>query len=88
VNLALGATFTHLLLWNYSDIKGAWSWMSISNLKLIYQNFDWRFWTDDGMRKQSDDGESDPHYREMLKAIISFFEIKIPWFNTYNVIVP
>ena len=23
---------------------------------------------DDGMRKVSDDGESDPHYREMLKA--------------------
>jgi len=67
VNLGLGATFTHLLLWNYSDIKGAWSWMSISNLRLIYQNFDWRFWTDDGMRKQSEDGESDPHYREMLK---------------------
>ena len=73
-NLGLGATFTHLLIWNYSDIKGAWSWMSLSSLKMMYQNFNWRFWTDDGMRKQvgDDDGtgelESDPHYREMLKV--------------------
>ena len=74
-NLGLGATFTHLLIWNYSDIKGAWSWMSFSNLKLMYQNFNWRFWMDDGMRKQQtddDDGELeyDPHYREMLKVKI------------------
>jgi hypothetical protein len=49
---------------------GAWSWMSPASLKLMYQNFNWRFWTDDGMRKQIDSGESDPHYREMLKVII------------------
>ena len=69
-NLALGATFTHILIWNYADIMGAWSWMSPSSLTLMYRNFNWRFWTDDGMRKQTDDGESDPHYREMLKVII------------------
>ena len=68
-NLGLGAAFTHLLIWNYTDIMGAWTWMSPSNLKLTYQNFNWRFWADDGMRKQSDDGESDPHYLEMLKVI-------------------
>ena len=49
---------------------GAWSWMSPSSLKLMYRNFNWRFWMDDGMRNQADDGESDPHYREMLKVII------------------
>ena len=70
-NLGLGATFTHLLIWNYSDIKGAWGWMSLSSLKRMYQNFNWRFWTDDGMRNQRDgELESDPHYREMLKVII------------------
>ena len=51
---------------------GAWNWMSLSSLKRMYENFDWRFWTDDGMRKtdSDDDGEleSDPHYREMLKV--------------------
>ena len=48
---------------------GAWNWMSLSSLKLMYQNFNWRFWTDDGMRKDGE-LESDPHYREMLKVII------------------
>ena len=71
-NLGLGATFTHLLIWNYNDIMGAWNWMSLSSLKRMYENFNWRFWTDDGMRKtdSDDDGEleSDPHYREMLKV--------------------
>ena len=49
--------------------------MSLSSLKQMYQNFNWRFWTDDGMRKQADDGELefDPHYREMLKVIISLY---------------
>ena len=61
----------HLYLFIDSDIMGAWSWMLLSSLKRMYQNFNWRFWTDDGMRKQTDDGEleSDPHYREMLKVI-------------------
>ena len=36
----------------------------------MYENFNWRFWTDDGMRKQTDGGESDPHYLEMLKVIV------------------
>lgn len=49
---------------------GAWTWMSPSSFKLMYQNFNWRFWTDDGMRKQTADGESDPHYLEMLKVIV------------------
>ena len=69
-NLGLGATFTHLLIWNYSDIMGAWSWMSPSSFKRMYQNFNWRFWRDDGMRKQTNGGELDPHYREMLKVIV------------------
>ena len=69
-NLGFGAAVTHLLIWNYTDIMGAWTWMSPSRLKQIYQNFNWRFWTDDGIRKQFDDGESDPHYREMLKVFV------------------
>jgi len=69
-NLALGATFTHLLIWNFDDLTAAWSWLAPSSLKLMYQNFNWRFWTGDGMRKQTDTGESDPHYREMLKVIV------------------
>ena len=69
-NLGLGATFTHLMIWNFDDLVGAWSWLSPSSLKSMYQTFSWRFWKDDGMRDEDDNKETDPHYREMLKVII------------------
>jgi hypothetical protein len=68
-NLGLGATFTHLLIWNFDDLVGAWSWLSPSSLKSMYQNFDWKFWKYDGMRDEGDIKETDPHYLEMLKVI-------------------
>ncbi|KAJ7285153.1 OPT oligopeptide transporter [Mycena rebaudengoi] len=68
-NLGMAATFTHLLLWNREELRGTWSWMTPTALKQSWANFDWRFWNDDGMRKASDESDSDidPHYREMLK---------------------
>ena len=32
------------------------------------------------MRKQTDDGESDPHYREMLKVIIFWYTAYLAYF--------
>ncbi|KAG2353183.1 OPT oligopeptide transporter protein-domain-containing protein [Suillus spraguei] len=67
-NLGLAATFTHLLLWNWDDLCSAWSWMSLSSIKQLWANFDWKFWQADGMRKQDIDDENiDPHYKQMLK---------------------
>ncbi|KAG5338122.1 hypothetical protein C0989_008200 [Termitomyces sp. Mn162] len=67
-NLGLGATFTHLLLWNRHDMRNAWTWMAPSELKRMLKNFDIRFWKDEGKRDQADfDEDIDPHYREMLK---------------------
>ncbi|KAG1742849.1 OPT oligopeptide transporter protein-domain-containing protein [Suillus lakei] len=67
-NLGLAATFTHLLLWNWDDLRSAWSWMTPSGIKEIWANFNWRFWQADGMRKQDVDDENiDPHYKQMLK---------------------
>ncbi|KAJ7124721.1 OPT oligopeptide transporter protein-domain-containing protein [Mycena filopes] len=69
-NLGMAATFTHLLLWNRSDLRGAWSWMTPSAMKQTWANFNWRFWQDDGMRETPDvkgREDIDPHYREMLK---------------------
>ncbi|KAJ6507971.1 OPT oligopeptide transporter protein-domain-containing protein [Mycena vitilis] len=65
-NLGTAATFTHLLLWNRDDLRGAWSWMAPSALKESWAGFNWRFWQDDGMREK-DGQDIDPHYREMLK---------------------
>lgn len=64
----MGATFTHLLLWNRDDMKAAWDWMNPTSIKRIWANFNWRFWKEDGMRSQNVPDDTDPHYREMLKA--------------------
>ncbi|KAI0317705.1 OPT oligopeptide transporter protein-domain-containing protein [Amylostereum chailletii] len=67
-NLGMAATFTHLLLWNFSDMSGAWSWATPSNILRLWSRFDWRFWRDEGLRDAPAEGEDiDPHYREMLK---------------------
>ncbi|KAG2150606.1 OPT oligopeptide transporter protein-domain-containing protein [Suillus clintonianus] len=67
-NLGLAATFTHLLLWNWDDLRSAWSWTSPSSIKQWWANFDWKVWKADGMRKQDvDDENMDPHYKQMLK---------------------
>ncbi|KAF8833285.1 OPT superfamily oligopeptide transporter [Paxillus ammoniavirescens] len=72
-NLGLTATFTHLLLWNRDDLRGAWEWMRPSNIRKKWQDFrlrnvNWKFWQNDGMREQPQNTkELDPHYVQMLK---------------------
>lgn len=67
----MGATFTHLLIWNFDDLKGAWNWATPSGIRALWKNFNIRFWQDNGMRDVEEiknDESLDPHYREMLKA--------------------
>jgi len=66
----MAATFTHLLLWNRSDLRGAWSWATPTALKKSWATIDFKFWQDDGMREKpdEDDKDIDPHYKEMLKV--------------------
>jgi OPT family oligopeptide transporter len=68
-NLAITATFTHILLWNYNDIKSAWSFASWANIKRGLNPSKWnlRFWQ--GRDSDARDGELeiDPHYQLMLK---------------------
>lgn len=70
-NLAITATFTHMLLWNYDDLKAAWSFASWSRIRcwLASAGTSWRFWQDDGKDTHSiasEDLDLDPHYRLML----------------------
>ena len=80
-NLALGATITHLLLWNRDDLRLAWSWMAPSNLRTWWQEFrwqnvNWKFWKGDGIREQPNgDEDIDPHYAQMLKVSLAPFVI-------------
>ncbi|KZP11804.1 OPT superfamily oligopeptide transporter [Athelia psychrophila] len=67
-NMSVGATFVHMFLWNYSDLKGAWSWATPTALKHSWNTFSWKFWQNDGMRDQDvGNPELDPHYVQMLK---------------------
>ncbi|KAI0030545.1 OPT oligopeptide transporter protein-domain-containing protein [Vararia minispora EC-137] len=66
-NLGMAATFTHILLWNFDDIRGVWAWVSIPSIKRMVSNFNWQFWRDEGKQEVSEDADIDPHYREMLK---------------------
>ncbi|KAH9040057.1 OPT oligopeptide transporter protein-domain-containing protein [Lactarius pseudohatsudake] len=66
-NVGMAATFTHLLLWNRNDLRGAWSWANKASLKRMWTEFNWRLWEADGKREVSPDDDIDPHYREMLK---------------------
>jgi OPT oligopeptide transporter protein len=68
-NIGVAATFTHLLLWNRDDLRGAWSWANKDSLKRMWTEFDWRIWNADGKREVSPDDDLDPHYREMLKVL-------------------
>ncbi|KAG1905875.1 OPT oligopeptide transporter protein-domain-containing protein [Suillus fuscotomentosus] len=68
MNLALAATFTHLLLWNKDDLSAAWTWINMDTLRSWRANFDWKFWKHSGEREVPANTEDlDPHYREMLK---------------------
>ncbi|KAF1986665.1 OPT superfamily oligopeptide transporter [Aulographum hederae CBS 113979] len=62
--MAITGTLTHMFLWNYHDIKSAWSFASWSNIKLLLDPHSWDFrsWRK-GESRQHD--ETDPHYRLM-----------------------
>ena len=68
-NLAITATITHMLLWNYHDIKSGWAFISIENLRKLVRPKSWnfRFWNTDGKPKDEITEDMDPHYRLMLK---------------------
>ncbi|KAI5116279.1 hypothetical protein M0805_005888 [Coniferiporia weirii] len=74
-NLGMAATFTHLILWNYSDMSAAWSWCTPTKLRAAYASFTWRGLLNFDERAERErlyaetqgDDSVDPHYREMLK---------------------
>jgi hypothetical protein len=48
--------------------------MTLSSIKQLWANFDWKIWQADGMQEQDiDDEEIDPHYKQMLKVGFTFW---------------
>lgn len=59
------------MLWNFDDLKSAWSFASVANLRSLASPKNWnlQFWKSDTTNSNwggPDDKESDPHYRLML----------------------
>jgi OPT family oligopeptide transporter len=67
-NLSITATFTHICLWNWAQIRPALQFFTLANLKHIVTPWawNWRFWTASDSRGGVDDHENDPHYQLML----------------------
>jgi hypothetical protein len=64
-NLAITATITHLILYNWDDLKSAWAFISVENLKSLTTLEGWKFWE---KKEQTAEDISllDPHYALML----------------------
>jgi OPT oligopeptide transporter protein len=71
-NMGITAALTHMLLWNYDDIKAGWTWAAPSKLKRWLQPSAYKFWVKDEtdeeyLARQLNDPNLDPHYRLMLR---------------------
>lgn len=65
-NLAITATITHMLLYNWDDLKTAWAFITLANLRKLARPITWMPWK----RRDVEEEEReilDPHYRLMLK---------------------
>ncbi|EEU35815.1 uncharacterized protein NECHADRAFT_34981 [Fusarium vanettenii 77-13-4] len=67
-NLAVTATVSHLLLWNWDDLKTGYSFLSPSSIRQLLSPRSWnlRFWQSRVNGSRDIDKEKDPHYQLML----------------------
>ncbi|KAJ1023205.1 hypothetical protein NDA16_003358 [Ustilago loliicola] len=91
-NLGLTACFTHMMLWNYEDIKAGWLWASPSNIKKTFSDPNWfKFWHKRTAEEEAawaqeklDDERCDPHYKLMMKN--GYKEAPLWWWGALLVI--
>ncbi|PWY87384.1 OPT superfamily oligopeptide transporter [Aspergillus heteromorphus CBS 117.55] len=73
-NMGLTATLTHMLLWNWEDIKIGWAWAAPSELKKWLKPETYKFWANQEtpearLQRRINDDTLDPHYRLMLRNL-------------------
>ncbi|KAF2096568.1 OPT superfamily oligopeptide transporter [Rhizodiscina lignyota] len=79
------ATFTHMLLWNWDDIKVGWAWAAPSALKKTFFNPSWYvFWKnqetpEERLERKMNDPALDPHYKLMLRNL--YPEVPLWWWG-------
>jgi len=88
-NMGLTATFTHMLLWNWDDVKTGWAWAAPANLKKMFRTSSWKFWQSNetpeerNARKQNDP-TLDPHYKLMMRNM--YKEVPLWWWGAVLVV--
>lgn len=75
------------MLWNFDDLKSAWSFASVANLRSLVNPRSWnlRFWKADTAKSKwggPADKETDPHYRLML----AYEDVPNWWYGTILVL--
>jgi hypothetical protein len=81
-NMGFTATFVHMLLWNWDDLKAGWSWAAPSNIRKVIQTGSWKFWAnqetpEERLERKQNDPNLDPHYKLMLRNL--YREVPIWW---------
>ena len=69
INAAISATFVHMFLWHYQDLKSAWSFFTVENFKQLGRPKEWnlKFWTwKNKVVTQEEADAIDPHYGLMM----------------------
>ncbi len=83
-NAGLTATFVHMMLWNYDDIKLGWAFVNMANLRKLHTPSTYAFWrySNSGARTQQqkdairNDPTIDPHY----KIMVDYNEVPDFWY--------
>ncbi|RFU31628.1 hypothetical protein B7463_g4723, partial [Scytalidium lignicola] len=88
-NMGFTATFVHMLLWNFDDIKEGWLWLKPSNLKKFLQPGAWKFWQNQEspearFERKQNDPKLDPHYKLMMSNL--YKEVPLWWWGAVLVI--
>jgi len=83
-NCGCTATLVHMCLWNWDDIKAAFSFLLPSNLKKLLQPSFWIFWKggktkEEHKREVLENPRMDPHYKMMVQA--GYDEVPNWWYG-------
>lgn len=73
-NMGVTATLTHMLLWDFDNIKVGWAWAAPSKLKKWLKPETYKFWAnqetpEERLARRVNDDTLDPHYRLMLRNL-------------------
>lgn len=88
-NAGLTATLVHMLLWNWNDLKGAWSWIHPRHLSKLLEAKTYMFWREsespeDRLARKLADPNLDPHYKLVLRN--KYKEVPLWWWGLILVI--